>query len=192
MKLVYVGEKTQYTVELKAILPNVIEVSGNYPMKEKGFDIICDDGSVLDYRAYSTLYRTIQTGVYQFSNDGTHWEEPTHDIVVSVTWMDDEDYEELRPESVDVTVKFGDETVEVLTLSSETEWKKTYPNLPMSVSYTVEADDVDNYNMEITGTTVTYKMEKPLEPTISEQLAEIQDMLIDLDERVYNLEGGNE
>lgn len=188
MKLVYTGTTTEYKVKIAAIKSNVLQVLGNLPMKEKGFKLIDDEGNEYDYSAYKTLYRAVQGG-YQYSNDGETWDEPTKTITVSVDWSDDVDAEGYRPESVDVTVKFGDTVIEVATLSEENEWHKKYANVPESHEYTVEADDIENYTTEISGTTVIYTMVAPYVPSVEEQLVLMEEMVMDLDERVSALEG---
>lgn len=68
--LKYSGEKTAYEIVLKKLGRNVIQITGNFPVKQKGF--ICyrqeDPDDKWDYMDYTTVYRTIEGGV-QFSND---------------------------------------------------------------------------------------------------------------------------
>ena len=189
MKLTYKGEKTQYEVSVQAIKINVLEVDGNLPMKEKGFILTDEDGVEYDYTAYKTLYRAI-TGGYQFSNNGEVWDEPTRTITVSILWRDADDAEGYRPESVPVVVRDGETIIDEILLSDENEWMNQYPDVPESHDYSVEADDIVNYNLEISGTTVTYSLEAPLEPTMEEMMSELMDYCIDLDERVSAREEG--
>lgn len=189
MKLVYVGTKTKYEVEVKAIKANVLEVDGDLPMKEVGFTLIDDDKIEYDYTAYRTLYRSVEGG-YQFSNDGEVWDEPTKTVTVAAAWNDKDDYEGLRPESVTVRVFDGEIFIEDVILCEENEWKKDYDDVPESHTFAVEAVDVDNYEMAVSGTTVTYTMEAPYEPSTDEVIGELTDMIIELDERVSALEEG--
>ena len=56
--------------------------------------------------------------------------------------------------------------------------------------FVVESADCDNYDMAISGTTITYTMEAPYEPSTDEIIGELTDMIIELDERVSALEEG--
>ena len=96
----------------------------------------------------------------------------------------------MRPEEVTVSVFDGATPIEETTLSSEDEWKKVYHGVLESHEYHIECSDVDNYTYEIDETTAIYTLEIPEAPTIEEQLAEITEFLMQLDERVYILEGG--
>lgn len=187
MKLQYIGYKTKYNVEIAAVKENVMEVLGNFPMKETGF-LLIDEDTEYDYSAYSTLYRTVDGG-FQYSNDGEVWVEPTRDITVQIVWQDRDDYEELRPVSVEVSVTDGNELIEQITLSAQNEWKKTYQSVPQSHSYTASAVDVENYTMETNGSVIIYTIEAPYEPSTDELVSEMMDIVIDLDARVSALEG---
>lgn len=74
--LKYLNTKTSYEVNFSTISENIIEISGNFPIKTKGFTLsrpTCEDN--WDYSGYTTIYREIENGV-QFSNDGSVYEEP--------------------------------------------------------------------------------------------------------------------
>ena len=191
MQLTYIGETTPYEVQVNAIKNNVIEVLGvGLPMRETGFTLF-DGEFTYDYSAYSTLYRTVGEG-FQYSNDGEIWVEPTKSVTVQITWMDDDDILGLRPSSVKVTVTDGGSTVGTVTLKESNNWTKVYTDVPVSHDYEVSAPEVEQYNMSVVGTYITYAVEMPYEPTVEEQLEELTDMVIELDERVYVLEGGEE
>lgn len=69
--LKYLNTKASYDVNFSTISENIIEISGNFPIKTKGFTLSRpnhDDN--WDYSGYTTIYREIENGV-QFSNDGT-------------------------------------------------------------------------------------------------------------------------
>lgn len=69
--LKYLNTKTSYEVNFLTISENIIEVTGNFPIKTKGFTLsrpTCEDN--WDYSGYTTIYREIENGV-QFSNDGS-------------------------------------------------------------------------------------------------------------------------
>ncbi len=68
--LKYLGTKTSYEVNFSTISENIIEITGNFPIKTKGFTLsrpTREDN--WDYSDYTTIFREIDNGV-QFSNDG--------------------------------------------------------------------------------------------------------------------------
>ncbi len=187
MKLQYIGTTTKYDVEISAIKSNVIQVIGSLPMKEKGFNLYDSRGNIYDYSAYKTLYRAV-TGGYQFSNNGETWDEPHKTVSAIVIWQDEDNFEGYRPSEVTITVKDNGSIIDDPVMSDDNEWKKDYSILE-SHELTVEADAVTNYEMTIDGSTVTYQMEMPLEPTVEEQIALLEEVVMDLDDRVSALEG---
>lgn len=72
----YVGQKTEYQVNFKLLTDQIVEVLGEFPVKEKGF-LLNREGMTdnWDYSGFTTVYRMIDGGV-QFSNDGSVYEEP--------------------------------------------------------------------------------------------------------------------
>ncbi len=72
LTLKYVGEKTGYEVSFGTVGPNVIQLAGYFPVKQKGFLLCREDvgDDPWDYTGYTTVYREIDGGA-QFSNDGS-------------------------------------------------------------------------------------------------------------------------
>jgi hypothetical protein len=72
----YINKKQYTDCKLIPKSDNVIEVVG-LPQTTSGFTFYLDnDMAVGDYKAYTTLYRTIGEQVYQYSNDGSIYVEP--------------------------------------------------------------------------------------------------------------------
>ena len=190
MKLIYVGTTTKYDVQVSAIKENVIQVIGSkLPMKEKGFVLIDEEENEYDYSAYSTLYRDVESG-YQYSNNGEIWVEPTKEVKVFATWVDDDNILKKRPSSIKVDVLVNEVFLEQITLKGANNWEKAYSNIPVSDMFTVATADVEDYTKDIVDTIITFTLKKPYEPSVEEQLVELTDMVVDLDERVYALEEG--
>lgn len=188
MRLQYIDTSIYFDVEIQAIKPNVLQVTGNgLPMEETGFILLDDEDNVYDYTAYKTLYRAI-TGGFQYSNDGETWVEPTKTVTVSIDWRDDDNILKLRPSSVKVSVFDNEQSIGSVTLNEKNGWTKVYDNVPETHIYTVTANDIAQYQKEINETTIVYTVDQPYEPTIEEQLAELLDVVAELDERVYALE----
>lgn len=76
MQLQYLNEETTYNVEFKKISKNVVEITGDFEVKDLGFTLSrvgMNDG--WDYSEFTTVYREVEGGV-QFSNDGSVYVEP--------------------------------------------------------------------------------------------------------------------
>jgi hypothetical protein len=72
----YINKKQYTDCKLIPKSDNVIEVVG-LPQTTSGFTFYLDNDMVVgDYKAYTTLYRTIGEQVYQYSNDGSIYVEP--------------------------------------------------------------------------------------------------------------------
>lgn len=77
LNLQYVGEKANYEIKFKKINDHIVQITGDFPVKNKGF-ICCRDGNADDnwsYKDYTTVYRTVEGGA-QFSNDGSVYTAP--------------------------------------------------------------------------------------------------------------------
>ncbi len=72
LELKYLNEKTIYDVEFKRVTAHIIQITGDFPVKEKGFVLFRSNNEedAWDYSAYKTLYRETEGGV-QFSDDGS-------------------------------------------------------------------------------------------------------------------------
>ena len=62
--LKYVGEKTSYTVNFKKISKHVMQITGEFPVKKKGFILyrVENPGDPWPYDDYKTVYREIAGG----------------------------------------------------------------------------------------------------------------------------------
>lgn len=164
MKLQYIGTSIYYDVDVMAVLPNVIQVTGSkLSMKESGFILIDDEDNEYDYSEYSTLYNTVEGG-YQYSNDGSIWVEPTKTVTVEVMWNDNDNYEKVRPSSVKIEVFDEETSIGTVTLNTKNGWKKNYENVPESHEYSVKAPDVEHYLTNVRGTFINYNFTIDPEP----------------------------
>ena len=156
MKLQYIGTSIYYDVDVMAVLPNVIQVTGSrLTMKESGFILVDDEDNEYDYSEYSTLYRTVEGG-FQYSNDGSVWTEPTKSVTVEITWNDNEDYDKVRPSSVVIEVLDNETSIGTVTLNKKNKWTKVYDNVPESHEYSVIAPEVEHYTTNIRDTFIDY------------------------------------
>ncbi|WP_455620329.1 DUF4376 domain-containing protein [Eisenbergiella sp.] len=77
LNLKYIGLKNLYPVSFKIFSEHVIEITGELPAKENGFELFRDEDNMLlgQYGGYTTIYRMIEGGI-QFSDDGSVWIPP--------------------------------------------------------------------------------------------------------------------
>lgn len=77
INLRYVGEKNTYEIEFKKVNSHVIQITGDFPVKSKGFICFRDDmeDDPWDYKGYKTVYRQTRGGA-QFSDDGSVYTAP--------------------------------------------------------------------------------------------------------------------
>ena len=78
------------------------------------------------------------------------------DLEVAAQWDDNDNAENLRPESITLRVKANGEAVDILTLTEGNEWKSTLSDLPkysygMEITYTISEDTVKGYTPEVSG-----------------------------------------
>ena len=76
MVLKYKNEETTYDVEFKKISKNIVEIKGDFPIKDVGFTLSRPDmNDGWDYSEFITVYNEVDSGA-QFSNDGSIYVEP--------------------------------------------------------------------------------------------------------------------
>lgn len=78
LKMRYIGLKTEYDAGFKKISDHIVQLLGNFPVKEKGFQLSragMEDWDKMDYTGFTTIYRVIEGGV-QFSDDGSVYVPP--------------------------------------------------------------------------------------------------------------------
>ena len=75
--LKYLNEKEKYLISFKTVSQNVVQITGDFPIKTVGFTLSREDKEDnWDYSDYTTVYREIEGGA-QFSNDVTIYVPPT-------------------------------------------------------------------------------------------------------------------
>lgn len=109
-------------------------------------------------------------------------------ITVRIEWEDEDDALGLRPQTRAVTLNGSDGQTYSATFSEKDGWQHTFADLTTQrgaevIYYSVDADDVTDYDKDVRGLTVTYTCTaKPVaeeEPVIDEQPAAEDETLID-------------
>ena len=109
-------------------------------------------------------------------------------ITVHIEWEDEDDALGLRPQTRAVTLNGSDGQTYSATLAEKDGWQHTFADLTTQrgaevIYYSVDADDVTDYDKDVRGLTVTYTCTaKPVaeeEPVIDEQPVAEDETLID-------------
>ena len=103
-------------------------------------------------------------------------------ITVCIEWEDEDNALGLRPTTIAVTLSGSDGQTYSATLSEKDGWQHTFADLTTQrgaevIYYSVDADDVTDYDKDVRGLTVTYTC--TAQPVVDEQPAADDENLID-------------
>lgn len=103
-------------------------------------------------------------------------------ITVRIEWEDEDNALGMRPTTLAVTLSGSDGQTYSATLSEKDGWQHTFANLTTQrgaevIYYSVDADDVTDYDKDVRGLTVTYTC--AAQPVVDEQPAADDENLID-------------
>ena len=103
-------------------------------------------------------------------------------ITVRIEWEDEDNALGLRPTTIAVTLSGSDGQTYSATLSEKDGWQHTFADLTTQrgaevIYYSVDADDVTDYDKDVRGLTVTYTC--TAQPVVDEQPAADDENLID-------------
>ena len=103
-------------------------------------------------------------------------------ITVCIEWADEDNALGLRPTTLAVTLSGSDGKTYSATLSEKDGWQHTFADLTTQrgaevIYYSVDADDVTDYDKDVRGLTVTYTC--TAQPVVDEQPAADDENLID-------------
>lgn len=103
-------------------------------------------------------------------------------ITVRIEWEDEDNALGLRPQTLAVTLSGSDGQIYSATLSEKDGWQHTFADLTTQrgaevIYYSVDADDVTDYDKDVRGLTVTYTC--TAQPVVDEQPAADDENLID-------------
>lgn len=106
----------------------------------------------------------------------------TENITVRIEWEDEDNALGLRPTTLAVTLSGSDGQTYFATLSEKDGWQHTFADLTTQrgaevIYYSVDADDVTDYDKDVRGLTVTYTC--TAQPAADEQPAADDENLID-------------
>lgn len=156
---------------------NLVTINGDIPQNTSGFKLMreINPSQLLDFSDFKTVYKVEEEGL-TFSNDGSIFSQT---VSVMVSWDDSDDYDGIRPESVEIEVLKNGEEFETITLSEAEEWKKDYTDSVDIPTYSVDGAGVQGYEKTVNGLTVAYYHEAdipvpPPTPTLEDRVEELE------------------
>lgn len=181
LNLQYIGEERLYEVNFNYINKNLIEVTGDFPVKSEGF-ILTRIGNpeafTGDYSNYNTVYKYIDGGAV-FSNDGSVYVEPLKVVTFNASYggnLDGETRQEVyNYEELIIPTPIADNDYEF------TAW---VPEIPTSG----EVDTNKSYTATFTSLLPPPEPEPTLEErvsTLEEENAMLASCVIEISEVVY-------
>ena len=184
IKIKYNNSESMNDVVFSRVSPNVVELNGITEQNTSGFKTYKTNGvtNLGDFSDYKTIYRILDNAI-QYSNNKSVYTQKTE---ISVNWNDVDNYDGIRPASINITIVKDGEANEV-TLNKENNWSVSYIDQIIDHIYTVAAPEVEGYTKTINGTNVSYVHDadlplEPIEPTIEERVTDLEDAVIELSE----------
>lgn len=106
----------------------------------------------------------------------------TENITVHIEWADEDNAIGLRPQTLAVTLSGSDGQIYSAKIAEKDGWQHTFADLTTQrgaevIYYSVDADDVTDYDKDVRGLTVTYTC--AAQPVVDEQPAADDENLID-------------
>ncbi len=101
------------------------------------------------------------TGEYANKPEGSGPLPETVDVNGSKTWVDNDDQDGKRPESITIHLLADEEVVDTVTVTEEDGWAWSFTGLDKydaddnEITYSITEDEVDNYTTEVNGYDVT-------------------------------------
>ena len=123
-----------------------------YTVKETETDVIINEDGP------GTYLITIEEAEGGFTVTNTHTPELI-DIDVTKVWDDEDDKDQIRPESITVKLLADGEEIDSVKITEAEEWKHTFTELPkykegevgVEIEYTVEEEEIEGYATKIDG-----------------------------------------
>ncbi len=160
LTLKYSGEKTEYEVSFESVNEHVIQITGYFPVKQKGF-LLYRDGDkepLGDYTDYKTVYREVDQGA-QFSDDESVYVAPMPTVTFSAG-----DGGSVDGELIQAAEKYEDLVVPTPTPDAGYEFTGWQPEVP-------DAGDIDN----IVSFQAIFSYVATLDETKEKKVAEMND-----------------
>ncbi len=159
LTLKYTGEKTGYEVSFKNVNSHVVQITGYFPIKQKGFLLYRDgvDEPLGDYTCYTTVYREVEQGA-QFSDDGSVYTTPLPTVTFSAGYGGS-----VEGELIQTAEMYEDLNVPEQTPEEGYEFIGWHPEIP------AEGEISSNISFQ-----AVFSREKTLEEIKAEKIAEME------------------
>ena len=135
------------------------DAEGNWLYQFDNLDVVDDAGNLITYTVSEEPVAGYETSVEGTNITNSRTPEVT-EVAVKKVWDDKENKDGLRPDKVTVRLLADGTEVASQELSTATDWKTVFTNLPKynhgkQIVYTITEDTVANYSAAIDGTTIT-------------------------------------
>lgn len=126
LTLKYVGEKTGYEVSFKNVNQHVVQITGYFPVKQKGFLLYRDgvEEPLGDYTDYKTVYREVEQGA-QFSDNGSVYSVPLPIVLFAAGYGGS-----ITGEAIQEAVRYEDLNIPTPTPDEGHEFIGWHPKVP--------------------------------------------------------------
>ena len=117
-------------------------------------------GVMITYTITEESVEDYETVVDGFNVTNTHVPEVIEEIAGAKTWVDADDQDGKRPESITINLLADGEKIETVTVTAEDEWKWSFTDLPKyaegkEIVYTITEEAVEGYKTVVEGYNVT-------------------------------------
>lgn len=126
LTLKYSGEKTGYEVLFKSVTPHVVQITGYFPVKQKGFMLYRDgvEEPLGDYSDYKTVYREVEQGA-QFSDDESVYSAPLSTVSFVAGYGGS-----ITGESIQAAIRYEDLSIPAPAPDEGYEFAGWHPEIP--------------------------------------------------------------
>lgn len=154
------AQSSEHTVKLTSPQTLPEDTSGFFLSRE-------GMGDRWNYSSFKTIYRKYSKNEIEFSNDGSVYVPPVHDVIVQAIFNDGNDVYGFRPDEVAVQMYKNGKKTAIATLKASKKYKATYKDRPVEDVFTIDPPELPHYDMSISGTTVTYSIVIPQPRSVS-------------------------
>lgn len=116
-----------------------------------------DKGKKIDYTVSEDKVEGYEIQINNYNIVNTFIKPETFDIVGNITWNDEKDIREKRPDSIILRLWANDEFVKYIRVTGDEVWKYSFKDMPKydfdgkEITYTIKVDEIVNYQIEIDG-----------------------------------------